>query len=205
MITYEEGGVIIPDGLLTQCVPDINLDAVQHRLSQDDFKQFWNRARMHVAINFKYNSHLLKAFILIFLVLFVFGIAGGWTRTWGKIVIIGLFLICVTCGILLFVNHGLIKKKLKSFFEQENRELWNSRGLYWSYVERRIYTSNNRYRTVATIELRVDSSALGYQAPGLFEQSSLQGVNDGQVDGQHPQQNQGYSATNNYSGFPSYS
>ena len=173
-VRYEPGGIIISLTSLTRCAPDVDVGAVQNRLSPDDFKQCWERMKALVAINFKIQNILLLMFVVIFFSLFIYSATGGRYINFG--VILPLFFSCFGCIILVIINAAQMKKKLKQFFERENQGIWNPRGLYWQYTEHHVRTGHRRKKTtVSYLELRVLSSAMDYNAPGQF-QYSFQGA-----------------------------
>lgn len=180
-INYEPGAIKISDSFLDGCLPDdIDLGAVQHRLTYEELRNFWQRVQTPLAFNFKLQSRLIVVILLscvLFVVPFILGLQKSNPPVAG--ILLGIASIpMIISAVGLCINSAQIKKKVKQFIEKENPEIWNGKGLYWKFAT---YTHTRRRggKTSTTsesfLELRLLASAMHYTAPGQL-QHSFQGI-----------------------------
>lgn len=174
-IGYEPGAIIFSPASLRHSAPVVDLGAVQHRLSPDEFKNFWDRIKAIADIYYKRQKIFIIMFIFLFILFPIAGLISAMSYGYyAPFLIPPLFIGFVGCMVGLALTQMTMVKKIKLLLEQENHEIWNSKGLYWQYVNVHANVGHKR-RMVTYLELRVLPSAMGYHAPGQF-QSPYQGV-----------------------------
>ena len=173
-ISYEPGAIGIPLGFLEQVAPVVHLDVVQHRLTQDEFNGCWERMKSLAAINFILTKVVGIILILIFFTFFFFIYAASKRVSVELEIVIGMVVAFLLCCGLHHLNQANMKKKLTQFFQKENHEIWNGKGLSWKYAEHLVRSdTTNKYAKERFLELRVLN--MEYTAPGQFG-SSFQGA-----------------------------
>lgn len=184
-IEYESGAILIPFSVFQSGLPDdVDLGAVQNKLSYDDLKKCGERMKNHVGANYKIRIGLLiLAFLFVIMVptsIALFADPRARSLPWMTFVF---FVAAMLCYICYGANAVTIERKLKQLIEKENQEIWNSKGLYWEYAKHR---NGCKGSSTTYLELRVLSVAMDYRAPGQF-QYSFQGT----IPNPYMQQQQG--------------
>ena len=165
-IRYKSGAIHISSRLLYSHLPDdINLSALQHRLSYDELRDCWKRMQTCIASNVKTQKWLLGLFGVLFLIMLIMLLLKV------NMNVVGLFwaFSFIICVIGMIINTIQMNKKLNHLIEKENHTIWNTRGLFWKYSVK----AKRRKGKHSYLKLKVLKSAMSYNAPGQPFQGTL--------------------------------
>lgn len=178
-VSHSNGGIKIHMRHVSGDPPLINPEYVQNRLSEDEFKQFWDRLKQQVRCYYIFNYVLIAIMLLSIISFLVYRLT---VRYFDMSALIAYVASIITAAILSIVNAVMIRKKYLAFVAKENSEYWAAKGLYWQFLG----FGKNSY-----LELKIAPAAMsGYQPPVQYPQAYFQG---GMPDNYSQQQGDYYS------------